>query len=186
MRRTRVSVSKSFVAYTLWSRQHAVVLKRHELRARVPASMPVNAVWGVGMTGKVDGIGRLHAMLGIVDHGSRRLLALRALPSKSAWTLLGHLCLAIAEFGRPRSVRADNESVFVGLVFSGGLQMRGIRHQRTTPGCPWHHVLSSRERSNRSDLAVRSGGPGAGKKEPRALAGQVVGRLDGTVGEVKV
>jgi len=97
--------------------------------------MPRNAVWGVDITGKVDGLGRPHAMLGIVDHGSRRSLPLRAVRSKSAWTLLEHLRLAIAEFGRPRSVRTDNESVFVGRVFSGGLHVLGIRHQRTTPGC---------------------------------------------------
>jgi transposase InsO family protein len=139
VRRRAVSVSKSFVAYTLRANRHAVLAKRRELKARVPRPMLRNRVWGVDLTGKADAHGIPHAMLGIVDHGSRRLLELRVLPRRCAWTLLGHLCLAIERHGQPRAVRTDNEAVFTGRVFSTALRLLGIAHQRTTPGCPWQN-----------------------------------------------
>ena len=138
-RRRGESVSKSFVAYTLCATRRAVLTKRRELRARLPQPMSRNRVWGVDMTGKADALGVQHAMLGIVDHGSRRLLALRALPHRCAWALLGHVCLAIARHGKPRALRTDNEAVFAGGVFTSALRLLGIVHQRTTPGCPWQN-----------------------------------------------
>ena len=138
-RRRRVSVSKSYVSYTLRSRRHEVLLKRRELRSRTPRAAPINRTWALDMTGKVDAAGRLHTLLGIIDHGSRRLLQLRVLPSKAAWTLLGHLCLAIGRCGKPRCLRTDNEAVFMSSVFRGGLRLLGIRHQRSDVGCPWQN-----------------------------------------------
>ncbi|HBX57749.1 hypothetical protein [Pseudomonas sp. UBA2684] len=57
------------------------------------------------MTGKQDVHGQQHAILGIIDHGSRRLLALTAVPNKSAWTLLGYLFLAIGRYGKPQAIQ---------------------------------------------------------------------------------
>jgi transposase InsO family protein len=139
LQRKRVSVSKSYVSYTLRSRRHEVLLRRRALRARAPGAGPANRTWAMDMTGKVDATGRLHMLLGVIDHGSRRLLELRALPAKGAWTLLGYLCLAIGRCGKPRCLRTDNEAVFTSGVFRGALRLLGIRHQRSDVGCPWQN-----------------------------------------------
>lgn len=78
-------------------------------------------------------------ILGLIDHGSRALLALAALPNKCSWTLLGHLFIAIGKYGKPQALRTDNESVFVSRVFRAVLMLAGIRHQRSDPGCPWQN-----------------------------------------------
>lgn len=100
--------------------------------------MAVNLEWALDLT-VVKQCGRKHMVLGHIDRGSRRLLALKTLPCKCTWTLLGHLCLAIAEHGQPRSVRTDNEGMFTSTLWAAALRWAGIRHQRIEPGCPWQN-----------------------------------------------
>jgi putative transposase len=47
--------------------------------------------------------------------------------------------LAIAQFGRPRFIRTDNERCFAGRVFSVGLRLLGIGPQRIDLHCPWQN-----------------------------------------------
>ena len=135
----QMTVSKSYVAYTVRNHRLAIVHLRREIKHRKPAVVAGNAVWGIDMTGKTDAAGRLHMIFGILDHGSRHLLALPVLVNKSSWTLLGHLCLAIGRFGKPQAIRSDNERVFTSLVFTSALRCFGIRHQRIDLGCPWQN-----------------------------------------------
>lgn len=135
----QMTVSKSFVAYTLRRERYAIACKRRELRRRKPYSPERNAVWALDLTGKQDISGQQHNLLGLIDHGTRRLLDLRTLPNKSAWTLLGYLFLAIGCHGKPQALRTDNERVFTGRVFAGTLIWLGIRHQRSEVGCPWQN-----------------------------------------------
>jgi hypothetical protein len=53
--------------------------------------------------------------------------------------LLGHVCLAIATFGRPHSVRSDNEAMFTCRLWQRALLFAGIRHRRRDVGCPWQN-----------------------------------------------
>lgn len=138
-RRRQMTVSKSFVAYTLRRERHAVECKRRELRRRKAYSPNRNAVWALDMTGKQDIHGQQHCLLGLIDHGTRRLLELKSLPNKSAWTLLGYLFLSIGRYGKPHALRTDNERIFTGRVFSQVLKWVGIRHQRSEVGCPWQN-----------------------------------------------
>jgi len=133
----RASVSKSFVAYTVRTHRHRVEQMRREFKRRVPRAVVINHTWALDMTGKADAYGVVHMVLGVLDHGSRRLLVLARLRHRNAWTLLGHVFLAIGRFGLPTSVRTDNEACFTSKVFRAGLNPAGIRHQRTVPGCPW-------------------------------------------------
>lgn len=64
---------------------------------------------------------------------------MESLANKNAWTLLGHLFLAIGRYGKPKALRTDNERVFTGKVFSGVVRLAGIRYQRTDRGCPWQN-----------------------------------------------
>lgn len=72
-----------------------------------------------------------------MDHGSRKLLALEVLERRNAWALLGRLFLAIGRYGKPRSIRSDNDAVFKSHVFRWGCKLAGIRQQFSAPGCPW-------------------------------------------------
>jgi transposase InsO family protein len=91
------------------------------------------------LTGKATLDGGVHAILGIEDHGARRLLALEVSENNRAWTLLGHLFLAIGRFGKPKAIRTDNESMFRSTLFRIILWLAGIRQQLTVPGCPWQN-----------------------------------------------
>ncbi len=53
-----------------------------------------------------------------------------------------HACLfdlAIGQYGKPRSLRTDNEAVFTSRLFRLALSMLGIRHQTTDLHCPWQN-----------------------------------------------
>jgi transposase InsO family protein len=133
----KMTVSKSYVSYTVQRHRYEITVLRRRLKHRIPRHAPKNRIWAIDLTGKGDVTGEIHSILGIIDHGSRKLLALRAVNNKNAWTLLGHLFLAIGRFGKPRIIRSDNESVFKARVFRMALALAGIRQQFTTPGCPW-------------------------------------------------
>lgn len=135
----RMTVSSSYVHYTVRAKQLAILRKRREIKAQIPSGQPCMAIWGIDMSGKVDAAGTLHMMFGILDHGSRKVLTLVALPNKTSWTLLGHLCLAFGRYGKPIAIRTDNERVFTSGVFQLGLRIAGVRHQRIKAGCPWQN-----------------------------------------------
>ena len=134
-----VTISKSYVHYTVSLHRLKIEQERRRIRQRKPVALQKNTVWGIDMTGKADDGGQMHTILGILGHSSRNALSPAVLANKSSWTLLGHLCLAIGRHGTPKAIRTDNESVFTSRVFSAGLACFGIRHQRTDVGCPWQN-----------------------------------------------
>jgi transposase InsO family protein len=135
----KVTVGKSFVADTIRRHRYEIEILRRKLKHRVPSAMPRNWVWGLDLTGKTDVAGNLHMIFGLIDHGSRTLLNLVALPNKCSWTLLGYLFLAIGKYGKPRAIRTDNEACFTSRLFRATLFLLGIRQQRSDPGCPWQN-----------------------------------------------
>jgi transposase InsO family protein len=135
--RDRMTVGKSFVSYTLRKHRYEIELLRRDIKRRPPRPVPINDTWAIDMTGKRDTFGHDHAILGIIDHGSRKLLTLHALQRQNAWTLLGHVFIAIGRYGMPRALRSDNASVFRGRVFRWGCRIAGIKQQFSAPGCPW-------------------------------------------------
>jgi transposase InsO family protein len=137
--RHAMTVSKSWVAVAVRAKRFEIEARRREWKRRVPAPVPINHVWGVDLTGKTDLAGDTHAILGIVDHGSRRAVSLRALSDKSTLAILRALLDAVERHGRPRAIRTDNETVFTSRLFRFVLAMLGIRHQRTELHCPWQN-----------------------------------------------
>ena len=135
----KMTVGKSFVSDTLRWHQYDIQVLRREIKHRVPRPAPRNLVWGLDLTGKGDTASNLHIIFGLIDHGSRTLLSLVALPNKCSWTLLGHLFLAIGKYGRPLAIRTDNEACFTSRVFRAVLTFSGIRHQRSDLHCPWQN-----------------------------------------------
>lgn len=159
--RRNISVGKSFVAYVLRRHAYEVVVARREIKHHVPPPVAVNRTWGLDLTGKADVSGSIHAILGLVDHGSRRLLSLCLCPRRTALTLLGHVFLTMGRHGVPLSIRTDNDAVFRCRLFRWGLRLSGVRHQLTTPGCPWQNGRIERVfgtlKAHLDALAVHSG-----------------------------
>ena len=63
----QMTVSKSYVGYTVRNHRLAIVHLRREIKHRKPSVVARNAVWGIDMTGKTDAAGRLHMIFGILD-----------------------------------------------------------------------------------------------------------------------
>jgi len=91
------------------------------------------------LTGKHDLDKNNLQILGIIDHGSRANLYLKAIHSKASLHLLRILLDAIDKYGKPEAIRTDNEAVFTSKLFRFGLWFLGIKHQRTDVGCPWQN-----------------------------------------------
>lgn len=135
----KITVGKTFVADTIRRHRYEIEVMRRKLKHRVPRQIPRNLVWGLDLTGKTDATGNMHMIFGLIDHGSRTLLSLAALPNKCSWTLLGYLFLSIGKYGKPRAVRTDNEACFTSRLFCAVLALTGIHHQRNDPHCPWQN-----------------------------------------------
>jgi len=133
------SVGKTFVADLITTHQHAITLLRRQIQSTKPRALPVNAIWAMDLTFFTSKDKVTHAAIGIVDHGSRLALRLRVLARRCSWTLLGHLCLAIAHHGKPRKLRTDNEAIFNSWVFNAFLKLTGIQHQTTQKHAPWQN-----------------------------------------------
>lgn len=135
----KVTVGKTFVHQVLQHNQYEIRILRSKLKHAKPEVIQRNLIWGLDLTGKTDSNGKLHALLGIIDHGSRALLHLQALHDKTSRTLLACLSEIITAYGKPKIIRTDNEAIFTSKEFRFGLKQLGIRHQRTDPGCPWQN-----------------------------------------------
>jgi transposase InsO family protein len=132
-------VSKAWVADAIRKQLLEIQALRAEWKRHVPAPMPANRISGLDLTGKVDAAGVAHPILGIVDHGSRLAVSLRALADKSTITILRALLDAIERHGKPRFVRTDNESNVTSFLFRLVLASLDVRHQRTELHCPWQN-----------------------------------------------
>jgi putative transposase len=116
-----------------------IEVARRRIENAKPRAMPKNLVWALDLTCKTDLDGVTHFVLAILEHASRAALALEALESKSSWALMLRRIEAIKRYGKPCTVRTDNETVFTFKVFGCALFLLGIRHRRTDPGCPWQN-----------------------------------------------
>lgn len=93
-----MSVGKSHVANVLRQATVEILRMRQEGKHRVPRALPINRVWAMDLTGKVDLTGRQRMMLGVLDHGSRACLRLSALDDKRSLTILRELLVAFRRF----------------------------------------------------------------------------------------
>jgi putative transposase len=132
-----VTVGKTFVSEVIKAHQYALVGLNRDMRAQKPVPVAVNAVWGMDMTFVTDEAGVTHACIGLLDHGSRVCTRLAVLLNKKSWTLLGHLCLAIGKYGKPKALRTDNEACMNSFVFRAFLKLVGIHKQTIPVAAPW-------------------------------------------------
>ena len=134
-----MTVGKSFVGDVLRKHQYAILIEHREVKHRKPPLVPLNAIWGVDLTGKADAGGAAHIMLGVVEHGARALLALQRLTDRTSLGILLQLLPLMRRFGMPRAIRTDNEAIFTSRLFRAVLRLLGIRHQRIDQHCPWQN-----------------------------------------------
>ncbi len=135
----QISIGKTFVADLLISHQYELACAKRNIRNKPPTPYRVNAVWALDLTFYTDAAKNTHTVLGVIDHGSRLVTSLKVIVNKRAWTILGHLCLAIGQCGKPKAIRSDNEGVFNSWVFKTMLKLLGIRHQQSQICCPWQN-----------------------------------------------
>lgn len=135
----KVTVGKTYVHRVLQRHDYEIQILRRKLKRATPKPVAKNLIWGLDLTGKTDTHGTLHYLLGILDHGSRALLNLQALQDKTSRTLITCISEVVRTHGKPKAIRTDNEAIFTSKTFRIGLRKLGIRHQRTTPGCPWQN-----------------------------------------------
>lgn len=133
------SVGKTFVADLIASHQHEIARLRRQIQSTKPRAVAVNNTWAMDMTFFTDTERLTHAAIGIIDHGSRLALRLHTLTRRCSWSMLGHLCLAIARHGKPYTLRTDNEAVFNSWLFNTFLKLAGIHHQTTQKHTPWQN-----------------------------------------------
>ena len=135
----KVSGGKTWVGEFIKKHRYDIAQLRKRCKHKVPRAMARNRIWGFDATGKGDEHGSVHAIAGLVDHGSRRALALEPVRDRTATGLLKIIDAAVEVHGRPRTLRTDNEAVFKSPVFEAGLNALGIKHRFSKPGCPWQN-----------------------------------------------
>jgi putative transposase len=128
------SVGKSYVAIMRKRCRYEILQLRKKFRAPPKPSKP-NQTWALDWT-HITICQETHDVLGVIDHGSRRLLALE-FADKRAITVLNALDKLIKRFGKPRSIRTDNDGAFVSVFFALAMHRLGIRHRRSQPHSPW-------------------------------------------------
>lgn len=134
-----VFVGKTFVAELIAWHQREIAELRRQIRTAQPRTVDVNHTWAMDMTFVTDTRHTTHAAIGIIDHGSRLALRLQTLTRRCSWAMLGHLCLAIAQYGKPHRLRTDNEAIFNSRVFNTFLKLADIGHQTTQKHAPWQN-----------------------------------------------
>lgn len=122
-------------------RRHATDIEqlRRQIKATPPPRIPVSHSWALDLTRLASSAGASFTVLGILDAGSRKLLLIQALPRKCAFTILGHLLLAFAKHGLPRTIRTDNEAMFTSRLWTATLRALAVTHRRGPPAQPWRN-----------------------------------------------
>lgn len=76
------SVGKSWVAELIKEHATEIAERRRAMRRQRPAFFEVGHTWALDLTFVVSPDGVTFTVLGIIDHGSRKVLCLQALPTK--------------------------------------------------------------------------------------------------------
>ena len=131
---TEVRVSKSYVYRLCKENNYAILSQRRTLKNKVPFPMAKNHRWDMDLT-SID----TQQIFGIVDSGSRALLTLKHLQDKSTLTLIRVLLNTIEHYGKPNSIKSDNEMVFTSKLMRMTLKLLGIKQQTTQLASPWQN-----------------------------------------------
>ena len=129
-----ISVSKSYVYRVLKENGYEILQMRKVMRAKLPYKKEKNKMWHMDLT-TIDS----RQIFGIIDSGTRALVTLKHLQSKSTIRLIRTLLDAIELHGKPKTIRSDNEIVFTSKLMKTALWLLGIKRQTTQIGSPWQN-----------------------------------------------
>jgi transposase InsO family protein len=134
-----MTVSKTWVYETIKKHRYEIQVLRRHIKHRRPKPVPNNTCWGIDLTTVTDDHRQQHLVFAIIDYGSRRCLCLQPLNNKRSITLVFYLFKTIHHFGKPKSIKTDNERVFTSRLFKTTLNLFRIKHQRSDIACPWQN-----------------------------------------------
>jgi len=129
-----ISVSKSYVYRVFKENGYEIIKQRKEMRNKLPYKKVKNKMWHMDLT-TID----KKQIFGVVDSGTRALLVLKHLPTKSTINILIVLLEAIRDYGKPKSIKSDNEIVFTSKLMRITLWLLGIKRQTTQIASPWQN-----------------------------------------------
>jgi len=128
------SVSKTYLAKLRKKSRYEISQLRRKLR-QPPKPWQPNQTWALDWTHFTIGT-ETHTLPGVMDHGSRRLLAL-CFADRSAKTVLTALSRLITTFGKPKSLGTENDGALISLFFALAMRDLRIKYQRSEPHSPW-------------------------------------------------
>ncbi len=124
--KNQMSVGRTFVGKTLQQHQYEIEVLRKKIKDRRPAKVKINLCWGIDLTFVRTAAKESLPVLGMIDYGSRKNICLNYIKSKHSIVLIGELLKAINKYGKPQSIKTDNEHVFTSALFTGFLFLLGI------------------------------------------------------------
>lgn len=137
--KNQMSVGRTFVGKTLQQHQYEIEVLRKKIKDRRPAKVKINLCWGIDLTFVRTAAKESLPVLGMIDYGSRKNICLNYIKSKHSIVLIGELLKAINKYGKPQSIKTDNEHVFTSALFTGFLFLLGIKHQKSDIAAPWQN-----------------------------------------------
>ena len=129
-----ISVSKSYVYRVMKENAYEILLRRTEMRNKLPYKKVKNQMWHMDLT-TID----KRQIFGVVDSGTKALMTLKHLPRKSTINILITLLEAIRDYGKPKSIKSDNEIVFTSKLMRVTLWLLNIKRETTQIASPWQN-----------------------------------------------
>lgn len=131
---TDISISKSYVYRILIEHGYEILQMRKEMKNAAPKPLSKNVRWDMDLT-TIDKM----QIFGVIDSGTRALLTLKHLPTKSTMNIIRALFDVIEIYGKPKSIKSDNEIVFTSKLMKSTLWLLGIKRQTTQIASPWQN-----------------------------------------------
>ena len=129
-----ISVSKSYVYNVIKEHGYNIIQMRKEMRNKLPYKKEKNQLWHMDLTTI-----NKRQIFGVFDSGTRALVALKHLQTKSTINILITLLETIKLYGKPQSIRSDNEIIFTSRLMKFTLWVLGIKRQTTQIASPWQN-----------------------------------------------
>jgi len=104
---------------------------RKEIKNKLPYKKVKNQMWHMDLT-TID----KKQIFGVIDSGTRALVALKHIQTKSSIHIIRTLLDAIEYYGKPQSIKSDNERVFTSTLMRATLWLLGIKQQTTQIASP--------------------------------------------------
>jgi len=129
-----ITISKSYVYNVVKANNYEIIKQRKELKNLIPKSIPKNIIWSMDLTSI-----KKEQVLGVIDNGSRALLTLKHLKTKSTINIIRAILNTIELYGKPKIIRSDNEFVFTSKLMKLVLYVLSIKQQTTNIAFPWQN-----------------------------------------------